>query len=127
MKFTKTSSFIVAAGFVVFGTVLLGRETKQAEGHSAAQRGDPPDDVRCDDSDKEMAKAVQHAHRTLGQFTSALRSPKASQSHFEIKKAFIRGDMCVTATTVTATGWQTAIRCSPVGGGGLLVRPNKKD
>ena len=94
MKFTKSSSFIVAAGFVVFGAVLFGRETEQAEGRSAAQRGDPPDYVRCDDSDKEMAKAVQHAHRTLGQFTNALRSPKASQSHFEIKKAFIRGDMC---------------------------------
>jgi len=66
-------------------------QTNAAAAGPVVDRNEP----RCmhvGDDNKEMAEAVQKAHKTLKKFIDALQSPKSNQSRFAIKKPFIEGD-----------------------------------
>lgn len=72
--------------------VLQAPPTTVADTNSVIRRADKPDCFQIRDNDKAMEQAVQRARETLPRFITALRSPKANQSRFAIKKAFIEGD-----------------------------------
>jgi uncharacterized protein YegJ (DUF2314 family) len=66
-------------------------ETTHMAGRAAKTPGHPGY-VQVGDNDKAMARAVEHAQRSLGFFMAALHAKKPGDGTFEIKKAFVDGD-----------------------------------
>lgn len=82
----------IAIASLLILCAVRAQENTTADSHNVIKRSGEPDCVQVADDNKEMAKAVQQARKTLPQFLDALRTPKSTQSRFAIKKPFIEGD-----------------------------------
>ena len=81
---------------VIIGIFSAGsRRTRRASssGNDVVVRPGQPDYIRTPRNDPEMDNAVATAPTTVQQFIDALKSPKANQSGFSIKKGFKQGEM----------------------------------
>ena len=91
MKTLRTASLATIASLLLSCAIQAHEQTNAPPGGVIRRTGEP-DCVQIGDDNKAMDRAVQQAHKTLNKFIAALRSPKASQSRFAIKKAFVEGD-----------------------------------
>ena len=63
------------------------------DGDNVVRRKGEPDMIRVDSDNKKINAAIQQARLTVGDFITALQSPKTGESSFAVKKRFpIKGD-----------------------------------
>ena len=62
----------------------IGRGVTRAEGEANT--------YTVNDDDKQMERAIQRAHRHVGEFITALRTPPPNTRDFQVKKLFVSKD-----------------------------------
>ncbi len=77
---------------LLFACALHAQAQTNAPSGGIIQREGEPCCARITEDNKAMDRAVQSAQKSVKKFIAAIRSPKASQSRFAIKKAFVEGD-----------------------------------
>lgn len=85
----KVSFTAIAALFLA--CALQAQEQANSSSGGVIRRAGKPDCVIVT-NDKAMERAVQKARRTVNKLIVVLRSPKANQSRFAVKKPFLEGD-----------------------------------
>jgi uncharacterized protein YegJ (DUF2314 family) len=91
MKTFRTFS-ITTITSLILACSLRAHEQTNAPSAGVIRREGEPDCVQVTADSKAMDRAVQEAQKTVKKFIAALRSPKANQSRFAVKKRFIQGD-----------------------------------
>jgi uncharacterized protein YegJ (DUF2314 family) len=81
----------ILSAFTMCGVAYAATESTHMAGRENKAPG-PPGYASVADNDKAMGRAVRHARKTLGFFLAALRTKKADDSGFEVKKAFVDGN-----------------------------------
>ncbi|MBL9188378.1 MAG: DUF2314 domain-containing protein [Opitutaceae bacterium] len=93
-------SLPVIAALLVAGA-LYAHEPAKAPSPAAAKASPPvaavrregePDYLHIKEDNEAMERAVETARKTTDKVIAALRSPKANQSRFAVKKPFVEGD-----------------------------------
>lgn len=91
MKTLRTLSLTTIAT-LLFACALHAHEQTNAPSGGVIRRAGEPDCVQIKEANKAMDRAVETAQKTVKKFIAVLRSPKASQSRFAVKKPFVEGD-----------------------------------
>ena len=76
---------------MLLACALHAQEQTNAPSGGVIRRAGEPDCVQVTE-DKAMDRAVETAQKKVDKFIAVLRSPKASQSRFAVKKPFIEGE-----------------------------------
>ncbi len=74
-----------------FAVPQLRAQERHPLGRQVMPRSGEPDYAKVEDTDADMAKAVQKARMSVGKFIEALGSPSKEQSRFAVKKPFVQG------------------------------------
>ena len=91
MKTLRRLSLTTIVSLLLACALHAQAQTNQPSGGVIRREGEP-DCARITEDNKAMDRAVQTAQKTVKKFIAAIRSPKASQSRFAIKKPFVEGD-----------------------------------
>jgi uncharacterized protein YegJ (DUF2314 family) len=91
MKTLRRLSLATIASLLLACALQAQAQTNAPSGGVIRREGEP-DCVQITEDNKAMDRAVQKAQKTVKKFIAAIRSPKASQSRFAIKKPFVEGD-----------------------------------
>jgi uncharacterized protein YegJ (DUF2314 family) len=87
----KLTRHSLVAALLLAGIISTGKAQNPVSSELESKSGEP-ETFRVENEHAAMRKAVDEAHKTVGEFIKALQHPTAGQTDFEVKKPFVEGN-----------------------------------
>ena len=87
----KLTRHSLVAALLLAGIISTGKAQNPVSNELESKSGEP-ETFRVENKHAAMRKAVDEAHKTVGEFIKALQHRSAGQTDFEVKKPFVDGN-----------------------------------